>query len=130
MYIEFLVDGKLSLFMKDYIEESIDLFGEEISTKVSSKENKGMQNIDESSKRLEKKDADIFNLIVAKLLWVKQRGRPDIEPIISFLCNRVTKSTKKDNTKLRGVLQYLKHTIDDKKYYGIRNSELVVYMGS
>ena len=35
--------------MKDYIEESIDLFGEEISAKVSSPANKGVQNIDESS---------------------------------------------------------------------------------
>ena len=30
MDIEFLADGKLSLFMKDYIEESIDLFREKI----------------------------------------------------------------------------------------------------
>ena len=34
MDIEFLVDGILYLFIKDYIEESIDLFGEEIITKV------------------------------------------------------------------------------------------------
>ena len=54
--------------MKDYIEESIDLFREEISTKVSSPENKGLKNVDESYTRLEKKDADIFNSIVAKLL--------------------------------------------------------------
>ena len=46
MDIEFLADGKLSLFMKDYIEESIDLFGEKISTKVSSPAKKGLQNVD------------------------------------------------------------------------------------
>ena len=28
MDIEFLADGKLPLFMKNYIEESIDFFGE------------------------------------------------------------------------------------------------------
>ena len=33
MDIEFLADGKLSLFVKDYIEESIDLFKEKISTR-------------------------------------------------------------------------------------------------
>ena len=63
MDIEFLSDGKLSLFMKDYIEESIDLFGEEISTNVSSPEKKGLQNVYESSTRLEKKYADIFHSI-------------------------------------------------------------------
>ena len=46
MDIEFLADGKLSLFMKDYIEESIHFFGEELSAKVSSPLNKGLQNID------------------------------------------------------------------------------------
>ena len=52
MDIEFLAHGKLSLFMKDYIEKSIYLFGEELSSKLSLPENKGMQNIDNSSTRL------------------------------------------------------------------------------
>ena len=60
MDIEFLADGKISLFMKDYIGESIDLFVEEISTKVSSPENKGLQNIYENSIRLENKYICIF----------------------------------------------------------------------
>ena len=34
MGIEFLADLKLSLFMKDYIYESIGLFGDPLSTKV------------------------------------------------------------------------------------------------
>ena len=100
MDIEFIADGKLSLFTKDYIEESIDLFGEEMITKVSSPSKKGLQNVDESSTILEKKYSDIFHSIVANLLWVAKRGRPDIEPVISFLCTRVTKSTKEDKSKL------------------------------
>ena len=46
MDIEFSADGKFSLFMKDYIEESIHLFGGKIITKVSSPEKKGLQNVD------------------------------------------------------------------------------------
>ena len=45
MDTEFLADGKLSLFMKDYIEESIYLFGEELIKKVSSPAKKGLHNI-------------------------------------------------------------------------------------
>ena len=52
MDIDFLSDGKFYLFMKDYIEESIDLFVEDISTKVSSLAKKGVQNLNESSIRL------------------------------------------------------------------------------
>ena len=39
--IELLVDGKLSVFMKYYIEESIDFFGEELITKLSSPSEEG-----------------------------------------------------------------------------------------
>ena len=66
--IEFLEDGKLSLFKKNYIDKSIDLFGEEISTNVSSPAKKGLQNLDESYTIIQKKDVDIFNSVVAKLL--------------------------------------------------------------
>ena len=56
----------------------------------------GMQNIDQSSTILDKKDADILHSIVAKLLWVSKRERPDIDPVISFLCTIVTNSINKD----------------------------------
>ena len=94
--------------MKAHIEESIDLFGEELITNVSSPEKKGLKIIYESSTRLEKKYEDILHSIVAKLLWVAKRGRPDIDPTISFLCTRETKITNEDKEKLRQLLQYLK----------------------
>ena len=62
--------------------------------KVSSPAKTFLQNVDESSTILEKKYSDIFHSIVANLLWVAKRGRPDIDPVISLMCNRVTKSTK------------------------------------
>ena len=80
--------------MKDYIEEVIDLFVEEIIMKVSSPANKGPQNVDQSSTRLETKHLDIFHFIVAKLLLVEKGGRPDIESAISVLCTVFTNSTK------------------------------------
>ena len=50
--------------MKDCIKESIDLFGEELITKVSSPEKKVLQNIYKNSTRLENKDVDILHYIV------------------------------------------------------------------
>ena len=111
MDIELFADRKLSLFMKDYIEESIN-FSERRYAK------KGLQNIEKSSTRLENKDADILHSMVEKLLWVAKWGTPKIEPKISLLCTRVTNSIKEDTETLRRVLQYLKHTIDDKKIVG------------
>ena len=85
MEIEFLANVKLSLFMKDYIEESIDFFGEDLIVRVSSPAKKGFKNIHESSTRLENKDAEILNSIVAKLLWLPKGGRPKIDPVVSYL---------------------------------------------
>ena len=61
--------------MKYYIEVSIGFFGEEIITTVSSPAKKGLQNIDESSTRLENKYADNLHYIVAKLLWIAKKGK-------------------------------------------------------
>ena len=78
----------------------------------------GLQNTNESYIRLENKYADILHSIVANILWLSKGGRPDIEPVISFLCTRVTKSTKEEKYKFRRVFQYLKQTIDDKRIMG------------
>ena len=107
MDIEFLADKKISLFMKDYTDESIDLFGEELSVTVSSPENKGLQNIYESSTRTENKYAYNLQSIVAKLPLVGKRGRPYLEPAKLLLCTRVRKSTNEENSRLREVLQYI-----------------------
>ena len=96
---------------------------------MSSPLKKGLHNIYESYKRLENKYPDIFYSIVAKLLWVAKRGRPDIDPAIFFLCTRVTKITKEDNAKLRQVLQYLKQNRDDKRIMGVdRLSQLYTWV--
>ena len=90
--------------MNYYIEESIGLFREDLRMTESSPKNKGLQNIDESYTRLEKKDADILHSIVSKIICVAKRGRSVIEPDISFLCTRGTSSIKEDKDKLRRVL--------------------------
>ena len=54
------------LFVKDYIKESIHLFVEDLSVKVSSPLNNGLHNIYESSTRLENKYAEILHYIVEK----------------------------------------------------------------
>jgi hypothetical protein len=53
-----------------------------------------------------------FHTIIAKLLYLAKRARPDILTATSFLCTRVTKPTKSDQRKLLRVLGYLRLTID------------------
>jgi hypothetical protein len=51
-----------------------------------------------------------FHSVVAKLLYLGKRGRPDILLPVQFLCTRVKAPTTDDERKLERVLGYLKLT--------------------
>jgi len=53
-----------------------------------------------------------FHSMVAKLLYIAKRSRPDIMFVVNFLCTRVLKPTVEDFLKLVGVLKYLRATMD------------------
>ena len=61
---------------------------------------------------LEKNHAEVFHSIVAKLLYVTNRVRPDIMLAINFLCSRIGNVTMEDEMKLKRVLRYLQATLD------------------
>ena len=50
---------------------------------------------------------DIFHTIVAKLLYLAKRTRPDILTVISVLCGRVSEPTVKDYDRLMRVIKYI-----------------------
>ena len=53
-----------------------------------------------------------FHSIVAKLLWIAKRSRPDILLPVNFLCTRVRAPTETDLNKLNRILKYLNGTKD------------------
>ena len=81
--------------MKDYIEEVIEDFGEDVTKKVATPAARWLFNSGHSRK-LPSKKAERFTSIVAKLLWVCQRGRPDCMPSIAYLCTRMKEPTVED----------------------------------
>ena len=64
------------------------------------------------------KRQEICHTIVAKLLFVTKRARPDLETSGSYLCTRVTKSNEDDWKKLRRVIAWIKCTIKDVRIIG------------
>ena len=63
-----------------------------------------------NAEKLDDKTAEHFHHLVAKLLWVTQRGRPDIHVAISFLQTRVKEPDADDYKKLARVIKYLRRT--------------------
>lgn len=87
-------NGTIGISMKDYIKESIDSYKEEIKEKVPTPARKDLFDIDTTSEKLEDERMEIFHHIVAKILYVSKRARPDISTTIAFLCTRVDRSTE------------------------------------
>ena len=57
---------------------------------------------------LDQETAELFHHVTAQLLFLGQRGRPDIRNAVSFLCKRV-KSPENDNyKKIHKVIKYLR----------------------
>jgi len=107
-----------SISMKSYLEEAIHEFGEDCSKRVTTPAKKDLFHIDTNSPGLGTARRVLFHSIVAKLLYVCKRGRPDIQLATMFLCTCVLRSTVDDWEKLKRVLQYVGATIDDELTIG------------
>jgi hypothetical protein len=68
--------------------------------------------VDPVAQPLSDKDREIFHRIVAKLLFLCKRARPDILVAIAFLTSRTTCSDIDNWKKLRQTIQYLYGTQD------------------
>mmetsp|Transcript_5587 Transcript_5587/g.8163 ORF Transcript_5587/g.8163 Transcript_5587/m.8163 type:complete len:98 (+) Transcript_5587:1348-1641(+) len=79
--------------MKEYIEEAAEVFGEDLTRKVSTPANKDLFEEDEKTVPLDKDHAVRFRSVVMKLQWVAERGRPDVRLPIKYLTTRMAKLT-------------------------------------
>jgi hypothetical protein len=92
---------------RDAINDYKDLIGDKTSITPASNE---LYNKKKSSK-LSIEDSERFHSVVAKLLYIAKRARPDILTAVSFLTTRVQSPTAEDLHKLIRVLKYLNGTI-------------------
>jgi hypothetical protein len=113
MQITLRADRSVEILMKDYLSEAIADFGEPITVSTTTPAKKTLFDVDDSQKELPVPKKEVFHRIVAKLLYVSKRGRPDIQLPIAYLCTRISVSTEHDWWKLRRVLEFLNGTLED-----------------
>ena len=63
---------------------------------MTSPAQKHLMDVNEDADILDKEKKELFHSIIAKLLWIMKRARPDLETSIAFLCTRATKSDVDD----------------------------------
>jgi hypothetical protein len=116
MILDYSTPGKVAISMKDYIQKTLDEFKCQDDLKatkaVQSPASEHLFRINPTSNKLDDSMREEFHTTVAKLLFLTKRARPDIQPLVPFLCTRVQHPDNDDWKKLLRGLKYLQSTID------------------
>ena len=109
MTINYSVKGKVSFSMPQYIEDLLLECLESImkGTLTTPAANHLFQT-NENVEKLSTTDAVLYHYLVAKLLYLGKRTRPDLLTAISFLCTRIQNPDVDDFKKLGRCLRYLR----------------------
>ena len=111
MTLDFSEDKMFTIDMEAYLDTMLgqDLpaeFGGVASTPAADHLFKTRENVDS----LDEKRADLFHRLTAQMLFVSQRGRPDLRTAVSFLTKRVHDPDEDDYKKLARAIKYIRRT--------------------
>lgn len=104
MTFNFEKPGEVKVTMEKYIEDLINSTG--VKGKAATPATENLFNVQESP-FLDPDNQKEFHHLVARLLYLAKRVRPEILPAIIFLASRVQAPTVEDRSKLDRVLKYL-----------------------
>ena len=108
MTISFETPGRAVVSMQGFVDEFVnDYPGDK---KVNTPSNNELFDIQDEDVLVSETDRKSFHTIVAKLLYLGKRIRPDILLTVGFLCTRVTKVTERDMIKLKRLVNYISCT--------------------
>ena len=112
MKIDFSHPGKVKFTMIDYIGEILDALPEDMRGEMATPAAAHLFDVEEETPTLlSSEDATLFHHIVAKLLYLSKRARPDIQLAVAFLCTRVREPDIDDYKKLARLTKYIEATI-------------------
>ena len=104
--------------MIEQLKEAIAWLAEKLENSASSLANKKLFTSDDDDRQLNDEKSELFHCIVAKCFSICQRARLDIEPIVTYLCTRVSNNTIEYWKKLQRLVSFLKGTVYDKRIIG------------
>ena len=109
MTIDYTLKGKVSFRMPQYIEDLLQECLESImkGTSTTPAANHLFQT-NENAEKLSTMDAMLYHHLVAKLLYLGKRTRPDLLTAVSFLCTRIQSPDVDNFKKLGRCLCYLR----------------------
>jgi hypothetical protein len=117
MVFVFNEDRTVSVTMDGYVGELLDGL-DFIAGEADTPATHNLFRVREEISKLGEEEKDLFHSIIAKILYLGKRVRPDLLVAISFLVRRVQCPDQDDWSKLVRLVQYIRKT----KKYGIKLS--------
>ena len=114
MTLDYRTKGVVKITMFKYLRECWEEFLKMIPNVKGTKTSAAPSNlftVNEDSPKLDKRKAEQYHSLVAKLLFATKRARPDFGTAMSFLMTRTRKPDEDDMDKLAHLMEYLKGTI-------------------
>jgi hypothetical protein len=108
MHWDYSVDGEVKITMKGFTDDILSDCT--INGIASSPAANHLFQVREDSVKLSQSSKEQFHTLVAKLLYLAKRVRPDLLLAISFLTTRVLNPDTDDQLKLDRVMRYLSST--------------------
>ena len=113
MQLDYSDDNKVKITMFDYIKNMLDEIPDDMSGESNTPAAQHLFEVNnEDPVKLDSTKSILFHHLVAKLLFLCKRARPDIQTAVAFLCTRVKEPDQDDYKKLARVFKYLRSTPD------------------
>ena len=106
MKFDYSVKGEVKISMKHYVDKIIEEYPIELRNKViSTPSTVKLFEVRKDAKKLDNNRSKTFHRIVAQLLYIVKRARPDLAPAVLFLTTRVTCPDEDNWRKVRYIIK-------------------------
>jgi hypothetical protein len=110
--LDFSEKGIATIDMKRYIHNILDEMPADMAGVSATPAANHLFEVNPEANKLDDAKKEFFHHVVAQLLFLCKRARPDIQTAIAFLCTRVQHPDTDDYKKLARVIKYLRNTLD------------------
>lgn len=111
MTIDYSVEGKVMIKMLDYVLEILDEAPVDMNGEAVTPAAEHLFTLNEvDPEKLDEPGSELYHRLVAKLLFLSKRSRPDIQTAVAFLTTRVRGPDTDDYKKLSRVIRYLRES--------------------
>jgi hypothetical protein len=112
MTLDYSEEGKVKVRMENYVANILAESPEDMEGTSTCPASLHLMEVNPSAAKLSVEQADMFHHLVAKLLFLAKRARPDIQTAVAFLTTRVKSPDVDDWKKLGKVIKYLREFPD------------------